>query len=227
VAQDLRHITRLIAEHLAQQTLPAPVHSLSLTSLSTELLADSAAATQSLLLSARQQGDSAVELLERLSARLGDAQVLAWLPGADHRPERMQRWISGRAALPGLRPVSGKTRKRAKTAEVDAAVRTDALYPSWLLPEPLKLATAGNHPVYQGKLLRLAGPQRLEASGWLMAGEGPNDSIDRRASPPAMRDYYIYRSEQAGLLWIYSERLALDRPENPPRQAWYLHGFFA
>jgi protein ImuB len=55
-AQDLRHVARLIAEHLAQQKLPAPVHSVSLKSLATELLADSAAATGSLLMEARKQG---------------------------------------------------------------------------------------------------------------------------------------------------------------------------
>ncbi|MEP6964042.1 MAG: DNA polymerase Y family protein, partial [Polaromonas sp.] len=79
-AQDLRHVARLIAEHLAQQRLPAPVHSLSLQSLETEQLADSSAATGSLLMEARRQGDSALELIERLSARLGQAQVQAWQP---------------------------------------------------------------------------------------------------------------------------------------------------
>jgi protein ImuB len=112
-AQDLRHVARLISEHLAQQKLPAPVHSLTLQSLATELLADSAAATGSLLMEARKQGDSVVELVERLSARLGDAQVQAWQPCADHRPELMQRWVPARSVmssisaqpiLPGRRP---------------------------------------------------------------------------------------------------------------------------
>jgi protein ImuB len=75
------------------------VHSLSLQSLATELLADSAAATGSLLMEARKQGDSAVELVERLSARLGDAQVQAWQPCADHRPELMQRWVRARSVM--------------------------------------------------------------------------------------------------------------------------------
>lgn len=45
--------------------------------------------------------------------------------------------------------------------------------------------------------------------------------------PPAIRDYFIYRSQQAGLLWIYSERLALNGSEAGPRRVWFLHGFFA
>jgi protein ImuB len=236
-AQDLRHVARLIAEHLAQQKLPAPVHSLSLQSLATELLADSAAATGSLLMEARQQGDSAVELVERLSARLGDAQVQAWQPCADHRPEHMQRWVNARYAIKSIANyVDSASAKRQKCLPKSPegaaeASRAESLYPTWLLPEPLRLATEGNSPVYQGKLTRMAGPQRLEATGWLAPREGAHQVHTERQMPPAMRDYYIYRSEQGSLLWIYSVRLALLASEGQAplqqRHYWYLHGFFA
>ena len=36
-----------------------------------------------------------------------------------------------------------------------------------------------------------------------------------------MRDYFIARSPQAGLLWIYRERLPTSQA------AWFLHGIFA
>lgn len=221
-AQDLRHVARLLAEHLAQHKLPAPVHSLSLQSLVTEPLADAAAATASLLMTERKQGDSAVELIERLSARLGEAQVLAWQPVADHRPEHMQRWVPAQGALKSIAVSACPERARGpKGLKVPATpvARTEALYPSWLLPQAVKLAVSGNSPVYQGKLVRLAGPQRLEASGWLMLG--------LPCKPPAIRDYFIYRSQQAGLLWIYSERLTLDKSGAGPQRAWFLHGFFA
>ena len=243
-AQDLSHMARLIAEHLAQQSLPAPVHSLSLQSLETELLVDSAAATSSLLMEARKQGDSASELIERLSARLGEAQVQVWQPRADHRPEQMQRWVSAAsvskvaAKLIAASPRSiwaGGIKDYKKEGKTD--IRTEALYPTWLLPEPLRLAVVGDSPVYQGPLVRLAGPQRLEATGWLMCGEGQGggparakrESPAERSKPPAIRDYFIYRSLQAGLLWIYSERLpvAAAPAEIEQQQAWYLHGFFA
>lgn len=228
-AQDLRHVTRLIAEHLAQQQLPAPVHSLSLRSLVTEPLMDAAAATTSLLLEARQQGDSAVELIERLSARLGPAQVQAWQPCADHRPEQMQRWVNAKCAMQSIAGSARQTRARGQKSlkKSEEAARADALYPSWLLPEPLRLAAVGDSPVYQGPLLRLAGPQRLEASGWLMTGEAAGDGTGVRSKPAAIRDYFIYRSQQAGLLWIFSERLPVPQPEHAQRRAWYLHGFFA
>ena len=238
-AQNLRHVARLVSEHLAQQPLPAPVHSLTLQSLATEKLIDSAAATGSLLMQARQQGDSAVELIERLSARLGEDRVLAWQPMADHRPEQMQCWVSARRAMPAaIKSIAARARSDwavglknsknlSKTTAVDqVTARIDALYPSWLLAEPMPLATFGNSPVYQGKLVRLAGPQRLEATGWLMASQAHQAAGDAASKPPAIRDYFIYRSQQGSLLWIYSERLAIAPTSLPPR-AWYLHGFFA
>ena len=232
-AQDLRHVARLVSEHLAQQQLPAPVHSLSLQSLVTDKLIDSADATGSLLMEARQQGGSAVELIERLSARLGEANVLAWQPMADHRPEQMQRWVSARDVMSSaIKSIAARARidwargkkhikKRPGSAPTDhSTTRTESLYPTWLLPEPIHLATFGNSPVYQGKLQRLAGPQRLEATGWLMK----SSEADK---PPAIRDYFIYRNQQGALLWIYSERLAVAPAATLPLRAWYLHGFFA
>ena len=233
-AQDLRHVARLLAEQLAQHKLPAPVHSLSLRSLVIEPLADAAAATASLLMTERKQGDSAVELIERLGARMGESQVLAWQARADHRPEQMQRWVPAQHALKSIAGGARLARARGQKGLKDAAppaIRSEALYPSWLLPEPLRLAVSGNSPVYQGRLLRLAGPQRLEATGWLATSEDAYQAHAERRVPPTLRDYYIYRSEQGSLLWIYSVRLALPaapaRPVLPQRHDWYLHGFFA
>ena len=43
----------------------------------------------------------------------------------------------------------------------------------------------------------------------------------------ALRDYFLARSEQAGLLWIYRERLAAGRCASDTGQGhWYLHGVF-
>jgi len=250
-AQDLRHIKCLIAENLAQQKLAAPVHALTLQSLVTEPLADAAAATTSLLMEDRQQGGSTLELVERLSARLGREKVCVWQPGANHRPEDMQQWLPAQNAIESIvtKAVNTVTSgiKRIKTRQSSPAslenclqdartdtgtdVRTDALYPSWLLPEPVALRSVGNSPVYQGRLQRLAGPQRLESCGWWMASDRTANPPGQRARPPAIRDYFIYRSEQGGLLWIYSERLAVeaahDRVDTPPQRAWFLHGFFA
>jgi protein ImuB len=236
-AQDVRHLARLASEHLARQQLAAPVHALSLQSLHTEPLLDAANATASLLPEEKKQGGSATELIERLAARLGAGQVLAWRPQADHRPEAMQRWVpaqGGDFKPVAIKSIAANARKHWATEQKGVQKppedRTGALYPTWLLPEPLPLATHGNSPVYQGRLQRLAGPQRIEASGWLQPGEAPGDAAAGRARPPAMRDYFIYRNAQGALLWVYSERLpppaTPGAPARPVRH-WFLHGFFA
>jgi protein ImuB len=91
-----------------------------------------------------------------------------------------------------------------------------ALYPSWLLERPLRLVVQRHRPLYQGPLTLLVGPQRLE-SGWWDA-----NAAGSAAAPAALRDYFIARSPQAGLLWVFRERL----PQSA-EPGWYLHGLFA
>ena len=225
-AQDLRHVSRLVMERLNQQALPAPVHSIRLQSLVTEKLRDAKLATTSLLPEEKQTGDSAQQLIERLSARLGNAQVQTWQACADHRPERMQLW---RDALNTTNAIeSGADSQRIHWSKAVNSQKNrfenGVLYPSWLLLEPLKLVLVAGSPVYQGPLVRLAGPQRLEATGWHAASAGAASG----PVPLAIRDYFIYRSQRAGLLWIYSERLALPAQSTANTlQQWYLHGVFA
>ena len=86
----------------------------------------------------------------------------------------------------------------------------DAIYPPWLLPQPLRLEVRGEKPQYHGPLRLLAGPQRLETGWW-----------DDGAQGLALRDYFIARSDEAGLLWVYRERL------QPNAVRWYLQGIYA
>jgi len=72
----------------------------------------------------------------------------------------------------------------------------------------------GHHPVYQGELRLLAGPQRIEGGWWDREGGA------QAATHPLARDYWVARSEQAGLLWVFQTRLD-DTP------AWFLHGYFS
>jgi protein ImuB len=134
---------------------------------------------------------------------------------------------------------------------------SDALYPTWLLATPLRLAVRQDRPIYQGPLTLLAGPQRLEAAWWdvvLTPAAAPpmtpqvreDRPSDARSAPPpvaegvapaaparqatsrlALRDYFLARSAQAGLLWIYRERLMTARVDgDKPVGQWYLHGVF-
>lgn len=213
---DTAHLLRLAGEQLAQVTLPAPVHTLCLRTLETQKLGGE---TASLLLEARRPGDGWQQLLERLSARLGAQQVLQLQPCFDHRPEKMQRWHPAVNASQFIATNSANTGARASKA-----INNSVLYPSWLLATPRPLALHRQRPCYLGPLTLLAGAQRLEAAWW--AG-----------SDCALRDYFLARSEQSGLLWIYRERLsgqgsaaagassAAGQGADPDAH-WYLHGLF-
>ena len=88
----------------------------------------------------------------------------------------------------------------------------EALYPPWILREPVKLQVKADKPWYQGPLQLLTRARRLEAAWW-----------DARQEAPVLRDYFIARSVSAGLLWIFRERLAADQD----RARWFLHGLYA
>ena len=235
-AQRLEHVARLIAERLNQSSLSAPVHSLSLLSLETVSLRNAANATASLLMEHKQRGTSIVQFIERLSARLGPDSVQMWQPNADHRPEAMQRWVNaapvatiGSSHSNATKSIAASSlfisakgtkssKNKAKILSEDYKASTDALYPTWLLPKPLRLVTRAGVPQLHGPLVKLAGPQRLEATGWLLA-----ESAD---IAPALRDYFVYSTSQGTLVWIYSERLALATGYQAQRD-WYLQGVFA
>ncbi len=205
---DMNHMQRLLAEHLARITLPAPVLYLRLRCTETAALPGASA---SLLPDELRVGDDLHQLLERLSARLGPRQVLRLLPGADHRPERMQTWVAASLDMPvaGFSKTANKTKARAVASAEQVSA---ALYPTWLLATPLKLAVRQHRPLYQGPLALLAGPQRLETGWW---------------DATTLRDYFLARSEQAGLLWIYRERLTASQlAADQAASHWYLHGLF-
>ncbi len=205
--RDMAHLARLTAEQLARHTLAAPAHSLRLQTVEVQALPTASA---SLLFEEQRHGDSLHQLVERLSARLGPQQVLCLEPQADHRPEHTQRL---RAALGCIKLLTGRARPAAPEALADEGAAR--LYPTWLLRTPLRLAMRGERPLYQGPLQLLAGPQRLEVLGWPQGAQ----------VLPTLRDYFIAQSPQAGLLWIYRERLpqALAQGSTP---GWFLHGMY-
>lgn len=193
-SQDMQHLRRLASEQLARGSLSAPANHLRLRTLET---VPWGGASTSLLLEDNKPGEKLHQLIERLSVRLGEHNVTLAQPLQDHRPERMQQWVP------------------ARTAGAAAAVKDmagDAIYPPWLLREPLRLQVKGDKPFYQGALQLLTRARRIEAAWW-----------DPQASEPVLRDYFIARSESAGLLWVYRERLAAEQD----RAQWFLHGVYA
>ena len=218
--QDPRHLERLLAEHLAQVTLPAPVLYLRLRTLETCALRGQ---SLSLLPDELRSGDSLHHMLERIAARLGPESVRAVTLQDEHRPECMQNWQTLGAQASAVvstgigRPSSfavqtGMVSGRATSQASAITIAAQALYPTWLLPQVRSLACGTDGlPQWDGPLALLAGPQRLELQAW-------------DTGPQVQRDYYIAHSPGQGLLWVYRERLGLAQEQGA---AWYLHGLFA
>ena len=83
--------------------------------------------------------------------------------------------------------------------------------------QPLPLDVHHEKPVYRGVLELLTGPHRIEAGWWDRRGQ----SDGHAGIGDVTRDYYVASSPEAGLLWIYRERI-LQEGDN-----WFLHGVFA
>lgn len=82
--------------------------------------------------------------------------------------------------------------------------------PFWMLSPPQPIHETDTGPSHQGRLELVAGPERIE-SGWWDGKE-------------VARDYFVARSVDQSLLWIYRERPAASAIQ---RGGWYLHGIFA
>ncbi|RQO81547.1 DNA polymerase Y family protein [Acidovorax sp. FJL06] len=234
--QDMAHLRRLLSENLARTTLAAPANQITLRLLEAAPLPQRNASL--LPPGGRQGGGDAAsapagealhQLLERLSARLGAGQVQAPVLLADHRPECMQQWRPAAEVLAGRAGAAGAPRPPGPSAEPHAP--DAALWPTWLLRTPRRLAMQGHRPCHHGLLRLLAGPHRFEAGWWSCAeAESPGDPA--HVSPSlALRDYFMAYNDVAGLVWVFRERLpprAEDEaePAGLRPQRWFLHGLF-
>jgi len=176
--------------------LLAPVGDLALEALDVVPLEEGSA---SLLPDDQAQGESLALALERIAARLGPECVLRPVLVDDHRLEWAQHWQPAPLPMP---------RKR--------VTATATPQPTFVLPEPLRLAMRGDRPLYQGLLLLLTGPHRVEGGWWHRVGPPGAQETQQQ-----VRDYWVALSEHAGVLWVFETRLAGDA------SAWYLHGSFA
>ncbi|MBI3346918.1 MAG: DNA polymerase Y family protein [Burkholderiales bacterium] len=146
--RDLQRLSRLLGEHLARTELAAPAGEIT---LSADTVLPQQDSSVSLLPgpSDPQERTATNALLERLSVRLGAAQVREGRLQEDHRLDRMQRW-------------------HAWPAPPAAAVRwPPGPQPTWLVepPQPLR-CDAREQPLYCGPLTRISGPHRIEAGWW-------------------------------------------------------------
>ncbi len=191
--RDFGHLSRLLSEHLARTELAAPVGEISLQA--DDVLALTEASLSLLPQSPDQAKEPLQQVLERIAVRLGPECVRVGRLREDHRPELMQCW----EPWPGNgSPAQGRKVRVAGYPQ-----------PSWLLDPPLRLGQYRDQPEYMGALHLIAGPQRVEGGWW----DGADGHVQR--------DYFVYRSEQAGLLWLFHQRLSVDE------SAWFLHGVYA
>ncbi len=193
--REVGHLVRLLGEHLGHLKLEAAVGDLRLTA---DGVVPLAAQSASWLPDEARGGEPLPQVLERLAARLGEERVVRPLLCEDHRPEWMCRWQPAGLPLPRRLPSEATTLAGPQ--------------PGFLLAQPLKLLMRRHHPLYEGELQMLLGPQRVEGGWW------DRDEAQGQIRH-VVRDYWVAASERAGLLWVFQTRLA-DEP------AWYLHGFF-
>lgn len=183
--REVGHLSRLLAEHLAQVVLAAPVGDLRLTAEGVVPLAPRSA---SWLPDEAHGQEPLPQVLERLAARLGEDRVVRPLLCEDHRPEAMECWQPAAQVLP-----------REAWPVAPAGPQ-----PTWMLQQPLKLLVRQHRPLYQGELQLLLGPQRVEGGWW------DRDEATGRTRH-AVRDYWVAQSPLAGVLWVFQTRLA-DEP---------------
>jgi protein ImuB len=197
-ALDPVHLQLLLRERLARVELAEPTLELRLHCSRTVA---GHAPNGELFPTRASEAEGLTRLLERLRARLGDAQVQRLVAVADHRPECASRSVPAQGPAQG--PVAAGTSP--------AAMNGLPLHrPAWLLPQPQPLAERGALPLLDGRPLQLlSGPERIESGWW--------------DSQPVARDYFIAQAVDGSLVWVYRSRVPGDSGDAP----WFLQGRFA
>lgn len=173
------HLTRLLKERLGRIELVAPVIAVRLEAAQVSAMLPP---TESLFPDPGGTPEDYHRLLELLTARLGDQNVLTPSPRADHRPEICNAWTPAASAA------------RAVPSEPHHAER-----PIWMLEKPVALMVRDNRPFYGSPLKILKGPERIEC-GWWDGGLVVRDYFIAQGESGVC--YWIYR-ERAGeeILW--------------------------
>lgn len=163
------HLTRLLKERLARLTLPAAIIALR---LKAEQVCSMMPPTDSLFPEPGRTREDFHRLLELLTARLGNACVLAPMPVADYRPEVCNAWMP------------------AADCRSVAFNPLPAERPFWLLEKPIALLVRDHRPFYGSPLTLVRGPERIEC-GWWDSGFAARDYFVAQDKDGAC--YWIYR----------------------------------
>jgi protein ImuB len=227
-ALDAAHLQLLLRERLAQVKLAAPTLELH---LHCSEWVSGAPPNGELFPTRASEAMGLTRLLERLRARLGDAQVQRLEPVADHRPERASRGAPALGVVDEARAAGEGGRKAGRKARGERAGSAAPLQrphphpnralplqrPVWLLPEPVPLPERNALPLLDGQPLQLlAGPERIEA-GWWDGGT-------------AARDYFVALAADGSLVWVWRRRLPLASESSADAEdavQWMMQGRFA
>ena len=142
-----------------------------------------------------------VELLDRISVKIGSNIIHRYLPDEHYWPERSIKLANSIQEKPHIN------------------WRNDRPRPTQLLKKPVPIEVTAPIPDYPPMLFRYHGkvhhiqkadgPERIEREWWLEAGEH--------------RDYYQVEDEQGQRYWLFrSGHYTGDKSNN-----WFLHGYFA
>lgn len=192
-SRDGERFAALLRETLAVTRLPAPVHTLR---LHCEQISPLAAPDGDLFPVPASAREGLGRLIERLQARLGRDRIQRLLLACDHRPEAAYRAETFEGPAQAGPP--------APAGFVAGALPR----PLWLLGRPVPIVERNNRPYWNGPLILLAGPERIESGWWDGA--------------LVQRDYFVASEESGALLWIYRERL----PQPDGRSGWFIQGRF-
>lgn len=179
ITRDPARMHRVLGERLHRQDIPRSVYEIGIQARDILPLPHR---TQDFLGGEADGADALQELIERLSARLGENHVQRLDILDEHRPEKAARLI-------GIRDITRTTR----TCDMSVRQPHQAHRPAWLLHAPIPLPTIQYRPGHRGGPLRLlAGPERIEAGWW-----------DTDTGGPVQRDYFIACSHDQELLWVF------------------------
>jgi protein ImuB len=169
-------------------------------------------------LDANQQGlggendaEAVARLIDRLTVRLGPAQVLRLLPQDTHIPEAASIIVAARDAREFAEPVLG-------AQDTLLAARPLRLFaPPHLLDDALAEVPDGPPRRFRWRrvmqdVVASEGPERIAMEWW-------RDTNGK----PLTRDYFRVACKDGGRFWLYREGLYHETP--CPR--WFLHGLFA
>ncbi len=162
-----------------------------------------------------RQAEGMAALIDRLSARLGEASVRVATPCGSWLPERAERWRPALAKAPPPEEGAGDPRRARPLLLLDPPEPVEATAD---LPDGTPAQFTWRRVLR--KVARAEGPERLSPEWWRPRPDG------RLART---RDYYRIEDEQGLRYWLFREGLygaeyVGAKDQRPP--SWWMHGMF-